>query len=136
VGAEKLLGKGDMLFYPAGSGKPIRVQGAYINEKEIETIVEFLKKQSGGHQYDDGMIDEITSNKKAEIVSDDADEYFMEAVEFVIEKEKASASMLQRQFGIGYNRAASIIEEMEARGYISQADGAKPRKILVKRGEY
>jgi S-DNA-T family DNA segregation ATPase FtsK/SpoIIIE len=135
VGAEKLLGKGDMLFYPSGMSKPLRVQGTYINEKEIESIVEFLKSQSITPKYDPNMIEEITSNKKAEVVSEDTDEHFMDAVHFVIEKEKASASMLQRQFGIGYNRAASIIEEMEARGYISQADGAKPRRILVRKGD-
>ena len=128
VGAEKLLGRGDMLFSPIGTNKPIRIQGAFISDKEVEAIVEFLKVDS---EYSQEMIDDITSVSKETLVSEDADEYFDQAVEFVIAKEKASASMLQRQFRIGYNRAARLIEDLELKGIIGPEDGSKPRKVLM-----
>ncbi len=130
TGAEKLLGKGDMLFCPVGLSKPLRVQGAFISDKEVESVVSFLKVGSD-NVYDQEMIDKITAPKSFGEASDDTDELFEEAVEFVIKKEKASASMLQRQFRIGYNRAARLIEEMEARGVVGPEDGSKPRKVLM-----
>jgi S-DNA-T family DNA segregation ATPase FtsK/SpoIIIE len=130
VGAEKLLGRGDMLFYPVGKNKPVRIQGAFISDKEVESIVEFLKEMSD-HQYDQKMIDNITSSSKTLEINDEADEFFEQAVEFVILKEKASASMLQRQFRIGYNRAARLIEDLELKGIVGPEDGSKPRKVLI-----
>jgi len=130
VGAEKLLGRGDMLFSPIGTSKPIRIQGAFISDTEVEAMVEFLK---AGHEqeYSQEMIDNITSVGKEIEFGEDLDEYFDQAVEFVIQKEKASASMLQRQFRIGYNRAARLIEDLEVRGVIGPEDGSKPRKVLM-----
>lgn len=130
VGAEKLLGRGDMLFYPVGKNKPVRIQGAFISDKEVESIVEFLKEMSD-HQYDQKMIDNITSSSKTLEINDEMDEFFEQAVEFVILKEKASASMLQRQFRIGYNRAARLIEDLELKGIVGPEDGSKPRKVLI-----
>ena len=128
VGAEKLLGRGDMLFSPIGTNKPIRIQGAFISDKEVEAMVDFLKVDN---EYSQEMIDKITSSSKEIEMSEDADEFFEPAVEFVIAKEKASASMLQRQFRIGYNRAARLIEDLEAKGIIGPEDGSKPRKVLM-----
>jgi len=130
IGAEKLLGKGDMLFNPVGLSKAQRVQGAFISDKEVESIVDFLKV-SCGKEYDSEMIDKITAPKTIEDFDGESDELFDEAVNFVISKEKASASMLQRQFRIGYNRAARLIEEMETRGVVGPEDGSKPRKVLM-----
>ena len=131
VGAEKLLGRGDMLFSPIGMNKPMRIQGAFISDKEVEAIVDFLKVDY--IEYSQDMIDSITSTGQEIEVSEDADEYFDQAVDFVIQKEKASASMLQRQFRIGYNRAARLVEDLEARGIIGPEDGSKPRKVLITR---
>jgi S-DNA-T family DNA segregation ATPase FtsK/SpoIIIE len=131
TGAEKLLGKGDMLFYPVGMGKPVRLQGAFVSDKEIESIVGYIKN-SYSVEYDKEMIDAIT---EAKVVNDDAegeeDEFFEEAVEFLLRREKASASLLQRQFRIGYNRASRLIEYLEARGIVGPEDGSKPRKVLI-----
>ncbi|MDL2248677.1 DNA translocase FtsK [Tyzzerella sp. OttesenSCG-928-J15] len=132
VGAEKLLGRGDMLFSPIGTSKPIRIQGAFISDKEVEAIVDFLKVDNE-QEYSQEMIDSITSTGKEIEVDEDTDEYFEQAVEFVIAKEKASASMLQRQFRIGYNRAARLVEDLEAKGIIGPEDGSKPRKVLITR---
>lgn len=132
VGAEKLLGRGDMLFYPVGTSKPIRIQGAFISDKEVETIVEFLK-QGNDHEFDQKMIEDITSTSKTLEIDEEADEFFEDAVEFVIQKEKASASMLQRQFRIGYNRASRLIEDLEKKGMVGPEDGSKPRKVLITR---
>ena len=130
VGAEKLLGKGDMLFYPVGVSKPQRVQGAFVTDKEVENIVAFVKNNYTG-AYDQDMIEKITSAKTASAGMGEVDELFIYASEFVIEKDKASASMLQRQFRIGYNKAARLIEELEAHGIVGQEDGSKPRKVLM-----
>ena len=106
VGAEKLLGKGDMLFYPSGQSKPSRLQGAFVTDQEVESIVDFLKKSSRPY-YTQETIDQITSTAKAGGGDvEDSDEFFGQAVDLIIEKEKASVSMLQRRFRIGYNRAA------------------------------
>lgn len=130
IGAEKLLGKGDMLFYPVGMSKPLRVQGAFISDKEVESIVNFVK-QGTEVIYDEEMINKITASKNTAVQSDEVDELFESAVQLIIKKEKASASMLQRQFKIGYNRASRLIEDLEARGVISEEDGSKPRKVLM-----
>ncbi len=135
TGAEKLLGKGDMLFFPVGMSKPIRIQGAFISDKEVEAIVSCLT-QNQPQEYDQEMIDKITAVKSVGELDDQVDEFFEEAVEFVIQKEKASASMLQRQFRIGYNRASRLIEELEARGIVGEEDGSKPRKVLMTRHQW
>lgn len=130
VGAEKLLGKGDMLFYPFGASKPIRIQGAFVTDKEVEAIVASVKKYAPA-KYDKEMINKITENPKMSEFDGETDEFFQDAVKLVIEKEKASASMLQRQFKIGYNRAARLIDELEKRGIVGPEDGSRPRKVLV-----
>lgn len=134
AGAEKLLGKGDMLFYPVGEAKPIRIQGAFISEGEVEKVVNFIKDKQGAPQYEDDIIDHIDTNTNGE--SSDADELLEEATRIVIEIGQASTSLLQRRLRIGYNRAARIIDQMEERGIISGRDGSKPRQVLVKRESY
>lgn len=131
VGAEKLLGKGDMLFYPMGKVKPVRIQGAFVTDKEVENIVDFIK-DGGEASYDSDVIDKITSSVPSGNDDDgeEKDEHFDEAVELVISKEKASVSMLQRQFRIGYNRASRIVEQMEKMGIVGPEEGSKPRKVL------
>ena len=129
TGAEKLLGKGDMLFLPVGRNKPVRIQCGYISDREVESIVEFLKEQSPD-QGNTEMAERVTENRKKES-RDDLDEFYDEAVEFLISKGKGSASMLQRQFRIGYNRASRLIEELEAQGIVGPEDGSKPRKVLI-----
>jgi len=129
-GAEKLLGRGDMLFRPIGMNKPLRIQGAFITDKEVESIVTHLKSLTK-EEPDEALIEEITSSTKTISLSDDIDELFDEAAEFVIQKEKASTSLLQRQFRIGYQRASRIIEALEDSGIIGAEDGSKPRKVLL-----
>ncbi|KXL52675.1 DNA translocase SpoIIIE [Anaerotignum neopropionicum] len=136
VGAEKLLGKGDMLFYPAGQSKPARLQGAFVTDKEVEDIVSFLKK-SGRPNYTQDTIDQITKVTKTGMDGDEeSDEFFEQAVDLIIEKEKASVSMLQRQFRIGYNRAARLMDELERKGMVGSEDGSKPRKVLITRAQW
>ncbi|MDO4912032.1 MAG: DNA translocase FtsK 4TM domain-containing protein [Lactobacillus sp.] len=130
VGAEKLLGRGDMLFMPIGASKPERVQGAYISSDEVQSVIDWTKKQQGA-EYDESMIPDANS---AEVSADDTesdDEYFDEAVELVRHQQSASVSMLQRRFRIGYNRAARIVDEMEAKGIVGPSEGAKPRQVLL-----
>jgi len=139
VGAEKLLGRGDMLFYPNNKPKPIRVQGAFITDKEVEKIVEFVKAYSDV-TYTNEMIEEITSvtsDKKSKDSADDdnIDELYNESVKFVVEKGKASASSLQRQFRIGYNRASRIMDELETTGVVGGEQGSRARDILIKPSE-
>ena len=134
-GAEKLLGKGDMLFYPVSMSKPMRIQGAFISDHEVEAVVSFVKRQ-GEKQYDQGMIERITSGAGANGFEGERDELFVPAAEFLIKREKGSASILQRQFKIGYNRASRLIEQLEASGVVGPEDGAKPRKVLVSLGQW
>ena len=135
VGAEKLLGKGDMLFYPAGQSKPSRLQGAFVTDKEVEEIVSFLK-QSSKPTYTQETIDQITATDKSDGLSEDADEFFAPAVDLILEKEKASVSMLQRQFRIGYNRAARLMDALEAQGIVGPEEGSKPRRVLITKSEW
>jgi S-DNA-T family DNA segregation ATPase FtsK/SpoIIIE len=134
-GAEKLLGRGDMLFLPAGQAKPIRLQGGYVSDKEVESIVDFLKEQHYV-EHSEEMIDQVTAPSKAIASNEDEDEYFREAVEFLIEKGKGSTTLLQKRFRIGYNRASRLMDDLEARGIVGPEDGVKPRKILITREEY
>lgn len=136
VGAEKLLGKGDMLFYPSGQSKPSRIQGAFVTDKEVEQIVDFLRK-SNRPGYTQEMVDQITAvAKTAGGPSEEIDEFFEQAVDLILEKEKASVSMLQRQFRIGYNRAARLMDELERRGMVGPEEGSKPRKVLITRAQW
>ena len=133
-GAEKLLGRGDMLFLPRGQNKPIRVQGGFISDKEVEQLVAFLKAQAPvAHTTE--MIQQITMPGKTK-VEGEVDEFFYDAVEFLLVKGKASTSMLQRQFRIGYNRASRLMEDLEIRGIVGPEDGVKPRKVTITREEY
>ena len=135
VGAERLLGKGDMLFNPVGMSKPVRIQGAFVTDQEVESIVEFLK-QHKSVEYNTAVLDEITSSVKHGEGSEEHDEYYDRAIELVVNKEKASVSMLQRQFRIGYNRAARLMDELEATGIVGPEDGSKPRRVLISKAEY
>lgn len=136
-GAEKLLGKGDMLFYPQGYSKPARVQGAFVSDKEVSDVVEFLKNQTLGNIYDPGIQDKIAAyggSGGASGASGDGserDQYFVEAAQFIIEKDKASIGMLQRVFKIGFNRAARIMDQLCEAGVVGEEEGTKPRKVLM-----
>ncbi len=130
-GAEKLLGKGDMLYYPVGESKPIRIQGAFVSEEEVERVVDFVRSGIEKHEYKKEIIEEIENNAaKGGKNSDDCDELLDEAIKIVFETGQASTSLLQRRLKIGYNRAARIIDEMEAEGIISGKNGSKPRQVI------
>ena len=145
AGAEKLLGKGDMLYMPVGQIKPLRVQGAFVSESEIEKIVDYIKETSGGtdNLYNQDIIESI---EKANVKDgkdgntgdgeDDADPILNDAIDLVVDMGSASASMLQRRFKIGYSRAGRIVDQMEARGLISGYDGSKPRQVLISKNEW
>ena len=136
-GAEKLLGKGDMLYYPTGMTKPLRVQGTFVSDKEVEKIVDFLKKD-GEATYNEDIIESIEkankTDKEKEIEADeddDTDPRLNEAIEYVLEQNTASASFLQRRMKVGYARAGRIIDQMAERGIISGYQGSKPREVLI-----
>ena len=144
-GAEKLLGKGDMLFYPSGYQKPARVQGAFVSDKEVQAVVEYLKKQNGEAAYSEEIVSEVNStasglgSSSAGESSGDSggrDAYFAEAGKFIIEKEKASIGMLQRMFRIGFNRAARIMDQLCEAGVVGPEEGTKPRKVLMTMEEF
>ena len=126
-GAEKLLGRGDMLFLPMGMNKPVRVQGAFISDSDVENVVNFVREQLPA-EYDESM--EVSDEELQHEADGEAeDELFGEAVEFVRQEQKCSVSMLQRRFRIGYNRSARIVDEMEKRGIVGPQEGSKPRKV-------
>ncbi|MDR0963562.1 MAG: DNA translocase FtsK, partial [Clostridium sp.] len=138
-GAEKLLGKGDMLFYPQGYSKPARIQGAFVSDKEVSDVVEFLKDQTQGPVYAGDVEDRIMNlgSTQSQNMEDSAmDEYFAEAGRFIIDKEKASIGMLQRVFKIGFNRAARIMDQLCLYGVVGEEEGTKPRKILMNRLQF
>lgn len=129
-GAEKLLGKGDMLFYPLGAAKPVRLQGAFISEGESEKVIDFVKNQiKEDVKYEQGIMETIS--KPAMTKSSSEDELLDQAIQFVVESGQGSSSMLQRKFKIGFNRAARLIDSMEERGIVGQSEGSKPRKVLM-----
>lgn len=130
-GAEKLLGKGDMLFYPAGYSKPVRVQGAFISDSEISDVVEFLKENEDVAVYDTEVTEKIESKLNSAAISQEKDEYFEAAARFVIEKDKASIGMIQRMFKVGFNRAARIVDQLADAGIVGPEEGTKPRKVLM-----
>lgn len=136
-GAEKLLGKGDMLFYPAGFPKPQRVQGAFVSDEEVGRVVDFLTEQGMTAQYSPEVESRVSSP-----VSEPGggalsrDEYFVQAGRFIIEKDKASIGMLQRMFKIGFNRAARIMDQLAEAGVVGEEEGTKPRKVLMSAEEF
>lgn len=137
VGAEKLLGKGDMLFFPSGAPKPVRVQGAFVSDDEVEKIVDFVK-QNGTANYSEDILETIENNNKTEkelvqeqAEDDETDPFLMDAIDAVVEQGQASTSFIQRRFKVGYARAGRIIDQMEERGIISGYQGSKPREVLI-----
>jgi len=140
-GAEKLLGKGDMLFYPAGYQKPVRVQGSFVSDKEVQAVVDYLIKNNGNASYREEIEEQLNNSSGAvaiggESPGDDRDIYFAEAGKFIIEKEKASIGMLQRVFKIGFNRAARIMDQLAEAGVVGSEEGTKPRKVLMTMEEF
>ncbi len=140
-GAEKLLGKGDMLFFPSGYPKPVRIQGAFISDKEVSSVVDFLKEHNNEAVYSDDIHEKINNAKQGEASSpggqgDSRDDYFAEAGKFIIEKDKASIGMLQRVYKIGFNRAARIMDQLAEAGVVGPEEGTKPRKILMSEEEF
>jgi S-DNA-T family DNA segregation ATPase FtsK/SpoIIIE len=150
-GAEKLIGRGDMLYAPVGASKPIRVQGSFVSEKEIEEIVDFIKAQSKGNAYSDEVMAEI--NRAADLCGqkkgkggaaaasadgdmDESDPMLDSAIELAVESGKISTSLIQRRLSLGYGRAAKIIDMMERRGIVSAPEGQKPRTVLITREQY
>ena len=136
-GAEKLLGKGDMLFLPMGASKPKRLQGAFVSDKEIEKIVEFVKSDTSAH-YNEDIIEHIENGADDHQSSDDgdADDLLPQAIGIVVEIGQASASLLQRKLKVGYSRAGRLIDQLEERGIIGPHEGSKPRKVLMSKSEY
>lgn len=140
-GAEKLIGRGDMLYYPLGAVKPLRLQGCFISDKEVESVVSFIKK-SGTAEYDNGILEHIEKeiNEKSKAVSgaveDGEDPLFNDAVEVVVEAGSASTSLLQRRLKLGYARAARIIDVMADRGIVGPYEGSKPRQVLISKDQY
>lgn len=136
VGAEKLLGKGDMLFFPSGAPKPSRVQGAFVSDDEVEKIVDFIKS-NGTATYSEDILESIENSNKTdkeiaqESEDDDTDPFLMDAIQTVVETGQASTSFIQRRFKVGYARAGRIIDQMEERGVISGYQGSKPREVLM-----
>lgn len=143
-GAEKLLGKGDMLFNPQGVPKPLRVQGAFVSDKEVGDVVEFLKNENGHVSYNSSVEDQMNSidsgNTTVSIDSgqsgDGRDAYFADAAKLLIDKEKGSIGMLQRYFKVGFNRAARIMDQLEEAGIVGPEEGTKPRKVLMSMEEF
>lgn len=132
LGAEKLLGAGDMLFIPPGVSKLVRIHGAYLSDKEIDRIVNFIRKQ-GKPAYDPSITEYEQETPEGEKTDEDFDEKYDEAVELVTDLDQASISLVQRYMKVGYNRAARLIEHMEAEGIVGPSDGVKPRKVLVRK---
>ena len=141
-GAEKLLGKGDMLFYPAGYPKPVRVQGSFVSDKEVQDVADYLISNSGSTAYNDELEEHMNTNipvsgsTSAAEGGDDKDTYFIEAGKLIIDKEKASIGMLQRMFKIGFNRAARIMDQLAEAGVVGPEEGTKPRKVLMSKEEF
>lgn len=144
-GAEKLLGKGDMLFYPTGYPKPVRVQGSFVSDKEVQKVVDHLIEHNGNACYSEEVEEHVNSNvsiQQSGVIageaesSDSRDTYFVEAGQLIIDKEKASIGMLQRMFKIGFNRAARIMDQLADAGIVGEEEGTKPRKILMSKEEF
>ncbi len=139
-GAEKLLGKGDMLFYPAGYPKPARVQGSFVTDEEVQSVVEFLRANNTAEEYDEEVVNQVATSEPGMALAggedNDRDSYFAEAGRLIIDKEKASIGMLQRTFKIGFNRAARIMDQLCEAGVVGGEEGTKPRKVLMSKEEF
>ena len=136
-GAEKLLGKGDMLFYPSGYQKPIRVQGAFISDEEVGKVVEFLKEENHVEDsYGADIQEKIQTAAVKAATSQERDEYFEDAAKFIIDKDKASIASLQRVFKIGFNRAARLMDQLCEAGIVGEEEGTKPRKVLMSEEQF
>ena len=147
-GAEKLLGKGDMLFYPTGYPKPVRVQGSFVSDKEVQQVVDYPINQNGGANYSSDLEEHLSNDNSVELsgsavfsgnsseTEDNRDHYFADAGFFIIEKEKASIGMLQRMFKIGFNRAARIMDQLAEAQVVGPEEGTKPRKVLMTKEEF
>ncbi len=142
-GAERLLGKGDMLFYPAGYLKPARVQGAFVSDREVQDVVDFLKEHSEEVTYDEEVVNHVNTNQGINMQAaggapeeETHDAYFVEAGRLIIDKDKASIGMLQRAFKIGFNRAARIMDQLAEAGVVGPEEGTKPRKVLMAPEEF
>lgn len=149
AGAEKLIGRGDMLYAPVGAAKPIRVQGAYVDEKEVEAVTDFIRSRSGESEYDSEVIEKIEKEaakcgvKKGSGPSlegadddEDADPMFKNAIELAVDSGKISTSLIQRKLSLGYGRAAKLIDRMEKMGIVGAPEGNKPREVLISRAEF
>ncbi len=151
AGAEKLIGRGDMLYAPVGASKPVRVQGAFVSESEVESIVSFIKNENGDEvEYSSDIMESINraaascgSSKKSggasldgEVDGEGGDPMLRAAIELALESDKISTSLIQRRLSLGYGRAAKLIDEMEKRGFVSAPDGQKPRRILITKQQY
>ncbi len=138
-GAEKLLGRGDMLYYPMGASKPVRVQGAFVTDKEVENIVSFVKGQNEA-EYNQDVLEQIESAGERQMANEDrggeADELLPQAIDMAIEAGQASVAMYQRRLKVGYQRAARLIDQMEERKIIGRFDGTKPREVLITRAQW
>lgn len=145
-GAEKLLGKGDMLFDPQGAPKPIRVQGAFVSDEEVSDVVEYIKEHNGGAQYNDSVqqkMDSLQSSwgnsvsiSDSDVSDDGKDAYFNDAAKIIVDKEKASIGMLQRYLKVGFNRAARIMDQLEEAGIVGPEEGTKPRTVLMNKEQF
>lgn len=134
-GAEKLLGKGDMLFYPVGAAKPVRIQGAFVSDQEVESIVAAIKSVQQA-EYKEDVLEAIESQIDTSAQSDEEDELLETAINSVLDKETASISYLQRSLRVGFNRASRLMDSIEARGIVSEDEGSKPRRVLITREQY
>ena len=134
IGAEKLLGRGDMLYYPIGENKPLRVQGAFISEEEVENVVDFIKNVEEEIDYSEDILNHINNEVATDIgTSNENDELLDEAIKLVVEYQQASTSFIQRKLRVGFNRASRIMDELEENGVISARDGSKPRNVLIEK---
>ncbi|MBQ9437612.1 MAG: DNA translocase FtsK, partial [Lachnospiraceae bacterium] len=138
-GADKLLGKGDKLYYPQGKSRPERIQGGFVSDEEISEVIEFLKERAGDATYDEeaqAQIEQASANGEqggggSSKEDDGRDEFFFQAAELIIDKDKASIGMLQRYFKIGFNRAARLMDQLADARIVGEEEGTKPRKILM-----
>jgi S-DNA-T family DNA segregation ATPase FtsK/SpoIIIE len=135
IGAEHLLGEGDMLFMPPGVGRITRIHGAYVSEKEIQNVTDFLRNQKKP-EYDSTILTEMAREEQPENGEIELDEKYDEAIEVVVKTGQASISMLQRKLRVGYNRAARMIEAMEIEGIVGPSDGVRPREVFGRKGTY
>lgn len=133
VGAEKLLGRGDMLYLPMGASKPVRVQGAFLSDAEVEAVVSFVRTQ-GKAEYVEDMVPQVEERQEEQ--NEFEDELYDQAVQIILEAKQASVSLLQRRMRVGYTRAARLIDTMEARGIVGPYEGSKPREVLVSLEQY